>query len=305
LACKRRERRVEQKPLTRREFLARPAAATGWGALLAGSRAGAAHNERMERMSKPVLGAQLYTLRDFCKTSPEIADTLKKVAQIGYTAVQISGLGPVDPKDLEKMLQDTGLTAAATHIGWKELLDDIDGVIAQHKLWNCKHPAIGGLSGSYQGLDGLKRFLDELPPVAERLAKEGMDFSYHNHNREFAHYGGKPWLDLLYERASPKHLKAEIDTYWVQAGGADPAAWVKKCAGREPLLHLKDMMITPEGEVRFAEIGEGNLNWPAILHEAKAGGVEWYLVEQDNCYDRTPFESLAISYRNLHAMGLR
>ena len=54
----------------------------------------------------------------------------------------------------------------------------------------------------------------------------------------------------------------------------------------------------------MAEIGEGNLNWPAILAAAAAGGVEWYLVEQDECYQRDPFESLAISYRNLQAMGL-
>jgi sugar phosphate isomerase/epimerase len=256
-------------------------------------------------MSKPVLGAQLYTLRDFLKTPPEIAGTLKKVAKIGYTAVQCSALGPVDPKELAKMAQDAGLTVAATHVGWGRLLNDLDGLIAEHKLWGCKHPAIGGLPGEYYSLDGLKRFLDEVPPVAEKLAQAGMDFSYHNHNHELARYGRKTWLALLYEEASPKHVKAELDTYWVQAGGGDPAAWVRKCAGREPLIHLKDMTITPQREVRFAEIGEGNLNWPAILEAAAAGGVEWYLVEQDNCYGRDPFESLAISYRNLKAMGLR
>ena len=255
-------------------------------------------------MSKPVLGAQLYTLRDFCKTPAEIAETLKKVAKIGYTAVQISGIAPVEAKNLAAMLEDAGLVAAATHVGWEELRNDIDRVIAEHKLWKCKHPAIGGLSGDYYSVDGLKRFLDEAPPVAERLAREGMDFSYHNHNHEFIHYGGKPWLATLYEQASPKHVKAELDTYWVQAGGGDPAAWVKKCAGREPLLHLKDMAMGPDRGQRFAEIGEGNLNWPAILKEAREGGVEWYLVEQDNTYDRDPFESMAISYRNLKGMGL-
>ena len=64
------------------------------------------------------------------------------------------------------------------------------------------------------------------------------------------------------------------------------------------------MVITPEREQRFAEIGEGNLNWPAILAAAQEVGVEWYFVEQDRCYGRDPFESLAISYRNLVAMGL-
>jgi sugar phosphate isomerase/epimerase len=53
----------------------------------------------------------------------------------------------------------------------------------------------------------------------------------------------------------------------------------------------------------MAEVGEGNLNWPGILAACKEANVEWYAVEQDIC-PGDPFESLAISYRNLAAMGL-
>lgn len=255
-------------------------------------------------MSKPVLGAQLYTVRAFTNTASDFAETIKKVADIGYTAVQISGIGQIDQNEVAKIVEDAGLTVAATHIGWGQLLNDIDAVIEQHKLWKCVHVAIGGAPGEYHNAEGLKKFLDEIPPVAERLAKEGMDFSYHNHNHELIRYGEKTWLEMLYEQADPKHLKAEIDTYWIQAGGGDPAEWVRKCAGREPLLHLKDMAMAPGRQQRFAEIGEGNLNWPAILQAAKEGDVEWYLIEQDNCYERDPFESLEISYKNLKEMGL-
>ena len=255
-------------------------------------------------MGKHVVGAQLYTVREFTKTAKGIAESLKKVADIGYTAIQISGFGPVDPKEVAKMVEDNGLTVASTHRSWDAFLNDLDTEIEIHKLWKCNHPAIGGLPGTYRGPDGLKRFLGELAPIAKKLAAEGMDFSYHNHNHELVKYDGKTWLAMLYDQAPPDMLKAEIDTYWIQAGGGDPTAWVEKCAGREPLLHLKDMIVTPEREQRFAEIGEGNLNWPAILKAAKAGGVEWYLVEQDRCYDNDPFESLAISYRNLVEMGL-
>jgi sugar phosphate isomerase/epimerase len=255
-------------------------------------------------MLEHVVGAQLYTVREYTKTLPEIVETLTNVADIGYTAVQISGFGPVDPKEVAKIVQDTGLTVASTHTGWPMFLEDLDRAIEIHKMWNCTHPAIGGLPREYYSLDGLAKFLDELAPIAEALAAEGMDFSYHNHNHELVKYDGKTWLEMLYERAPPEMLKAEIDTYWIQAGGGDPAAWVRKYVGREPLLHLKDFAVAPWREQRFAEIGEGNLNWPSILEAAKEGGVEWYLVEQDRCYDRDAFESLAISYRNLNAMGL-
>lgn len=255
-------------------------------------------------MSKGVVGAQLYTLREFTKTIEGVAETLKKVADIGYTAVQISGFGPVDPVEVGKIAEDNGLNIATSHMGWPRFLDELDKVIEEHLIWKCKHPAIGGLPGEYHNPDGIKKFIDELTPIAEKLAENGMDFSYHNHNHELVKYNGKTWLESLYEQAPPEVLKAEIDTYWIQAGGGDPTAWVEKCAGREPILHLKDMIVTAEREQRFAEIGEGNLNWKSILAAAEAGGVEYYMVEQDNCYGISPFDALATSYRNLKEMGL-
>ncbi|MDD4889998.1 MAG: sugar phosphate isomerase/epimerase [Phycisphaerae bacterium] len=257
-------------------------------------------------MSKMIVGAQLYTARTLCQTIPDLVDTLKKVAAIGYTAVQVSGLpDALGVREVGKVLADSGLTVAATHVSWEKLLKDPESIIEQHRLWKCEHVAIGGLPGEYYAnADGVKRFIGELATVAPKLAAAGMDFSYHNHNHELVRYGNQTWLGMLYEQADPRILKAELDTYWITAGGGDPAQWVRKCAGRQPLLHVKDMIIMPDRTLRFAEIGEGNLNWAAIIKAASDGGVQHVLVEQDKCYDRTPIESLAISYRNLKAMGL-
>jgi sugar phosphate isomerase/epimerase len=258
-------------------------------------------------MPKPVVGAQMYTLRNFAQTIADISETLHKVREIGYTSIQISGFGPVDPAQVGKLVEDNDLTVAATHVGWNRFLGELDAVIAEHKMWNCKHAAIGGLPGEYSSPDGLKKFIDELGPVADKLGAAGMTFSYHNHSHELGRLGESTWLETLYAQAPAEMLKAEIDTYWIQHGGGDPAAWVHKYADRMPLLHLKDMCmaVAEDGkrEQRFAEIGEGNLNWPAIMEAAETGCVEYLLVEQDNCYGRDPFESLAISYNNLKSMG--
>jgi sugar phosphate isomerase/epimerase len=254
-------------------------------------------------MAKPVIGVQMYTLRDSAKTLPEIEASFEKVAKIGYKTVQLSGMGPVSPREMARALQNAGLVAAATHEPWSRFQNELETLIETHKLWGCSHLAIGGLPGEYLCEEGVDRFVDELAPVAARLAQEGMDFSYHNHNHELARFGGRTWLARLYEKAPGSMLKAELDTYWLQAGGGDPAAWIRQCAGREPVLHLKDMIITAERELRMAEVGEGNLNWPAILTAAEEGGAEYLMVEQDRCYERDPFESVAISYRNLKAMG--
>lgn len=254
-------------------------------------------------MSKPKVGAQLYTLREYEKTLPDFTESMKKVAAIGYKTVQVSGVGVKDAKEIVNVTDGEGLEIATTHMGWPRFLNELDAVIEEHKIMKCKHPAIGGLPGEYHCEDGHKKFIDELKPIAEKLAAEGMDFSYHNHNHEMVKYGGRTWLAALYEDSSPDVLKAEIDTHWIVAGGGDPIEWIKKLSGRMPILHLKDMIVNEKREKLFAEIGEGNLNWKGILPAAEAAGVEYMMVEQDNCYGQDPFACLATSYRNLKAMG--
>ena len=49
------------------------------------------------------------------------------------------------------------------------------------------------------------------------------------------------------------------------------------------MVHLKDMAIGEDRTQVMAEVGEGNLNWPAILDAGRDAGVEWCAGEQDIC----------------------
>lgn len=259
-------------------------------------------------MSKPIVGAQLFTLRDYCKTIEDTVATLAKVKAIGYTAVQLSGVAPMkdQAEALGRAIADSGLNACCTHISFDRLCKETDAVIAEHKLWGVKHVAIGGLPADYFQPGGVARFVEELKAVEPKLAAAGMDFSYHNHSHEFQRIeGGKPWLAQLYATAPASLLKAELDTYWVTAGGGSPAAWILNLGKRQALLHLKDMCVVNGREQRFAAIGNGNLDWAAIFAAAEDVGVEYMLVEQDNCYGVDPFEELAASYCFIASMGYR
>ena len=55
--------------------------------------------------------------------------------------------------------------------------------------------------------------------------------------------------------------------------------------------------------VQFAEIGEGNLDFKAIIEACERTGVKYLPIEQDDTYGRDPFESLQISMDNLKALG--
>jgi len=227
---------------------------------------------------------------------------MKKVREIGYEALQLSALGPIDTKELKKILDGEGLTVCATHTSYERMRDEPQAVIDEHNLLECKHAAIGGLPGEYRNAEGYAKFAKEASEVARKLKEGGLTFSYHNHSFELEKFNGRTGLAILYEESDQEVFNAEIDTYWIQHGGGDSADWILKMKGRVPLIHLKDMVVLG-GKQIMAEVGEGNLNWPAILDACKEAGTQWYLVEQDTC-QRNPFESLAISLKNLKSMGL-
>ena len=253
-------------------------------------------------MPGSAIAAQLYTVREFTKTPADITETMKKVAKIGYEAVQLSALGEMDPAELRKVCDGEGLKVCATHIGYQQMADDPQGVIDLHHTYGCPYAGIGGLPGEYRSAEGFAKFAKEASETARKLAEGGIGFVYHNHNFELERFGDRTGLQILYEDSDPEVFLSEIDTYWVQAGGGSPAAWIRKLAGRAPCVHLKDMTMRGRDQI-MAEVGEGNLDWPGILAACPEAGTEWYIVEQDTC-ERDPFESLAISLRNLKAMGL-
>jgi hypothetical protein len=57
------------------------------------------------------------------------------------------------------------------------------------------------------------------------------------------------------------------------------------------------------GVVQFGEVGEGNLDFPAIIETSLDSDAEYLLVEQDQLYGRDVLESLRISHDNLVEMG--
>lgn len=243
------------------------------------------------------IGAQLYTVREFMKTPDDLAETLRKVADIGYKTVQISAACPYDPAWMRDRLAETGLACVLTHTACDRLLAQPEVVAAEHDVYHCHHIGIGYYDIAKEGLDA---FVARFAPVGETLHNCGHQLMYHNHDMELAKVGPTTLLQQLAERFAPEQLGITLDTYWVQAGGGDPAAWLRRLTGRTPCIHLKDM-----GYGRaMLPVGEGNMNFDAILAAATDTGVQYALVEQDDCNGEDPFACLGRSFAYLHACGL-
>ena len=244
---------------------------------------------------------QLYTLRDFCKTTEDYAATLKRVREIGYRAIQISAVGPIPEKDLRSIAEGEGLVICATHEPAHKILNETQSVVDRLAALGCTYTAYPNPAGvAMDDPEGIRSLCEKLDAAGAILQAAGQVLCYHNHAVELFRLNGKPVLETIYSCTSPQNLQGEPDTYWLQAGGVDPAAWCRRLKGRLPLLHIKDYAVGPDGKPYFAEIGYGNLDFKTIIAAGEESGCRWFIVEQDVC-PGDPFVSIKKSFDYIQA----
>ena len=253
-------------------------------------------------MSKAKIGVQMYTVREHTQTPEDYLKALEKIKAIGYDGVQGGINDREHAEQMAKTLKRIGLAAAGAWVGLERMKNEPAEVAKDLKLVGTSHTSMPGVPEDQRSAEGYSRFAKEMSEVGRQMKEHGATLSYHNHAFELQKYGGRTGLEILRDDSDAGAFCLMLDTYWVQKGGGDPAAWIRSVKGRIPVVHLKDMKAV-DNDGTFCEVGEGNLNWPEILKACKEAGVEWYVVEQDEC-DNDPFESLKISVENLRSMGL-
>ncbi len=245
------------------------------------------------------IGAQLYTVRAMCQTPEGFADTLRRIADIGYRTVQVSGTCPYEADWLRDRLRENGLRCVLTHIPRERLTGDIASVIRDHDVFSCRYVGLGYWSFDPESSMTYDAFMAVYPAVARALRNGGKYFMYHNHDGEFRRLGSRVILDLLAENIPKEDMGFTLDTFWIQAGGGDPASWIEKLSGRVPCIHLKDFAYGRQ----MAVLGEGNIDLDRVFQKAEAAGTEYMLVEQDDCHGEDPIECLRRSYLYLASRG--
>lgn len=246
------------------------------------------------------IGAQLFTVKKFTQTPKDIAETFEKLSKIGFDTIQVSGICPMDPKELKDMAESNNLEIALTHTSSEDMLTNVEKTIEFHQILGCKNIGLGSMPKTCNRYseDDVRKFISEYGASAAKMAEAGFKFHYHNHAFEFQRFGSKTGWDIIAEETDPKIWNYTIDTYWLQYGGKDPAKVMRSLAGRIEMVHLKDFAIV-ENEIKMAEVMEGNLDFDSILKACEDIDAKYALIEQDDCYGADPFKCLETSFTNL------
>jgi len=250
-------------------------------------------------MAKLPFALQLYSVREPLDHDP--AATLARVKAAGYSHVETAGTAGMSPEAFRGALETAGLTAVSAHVPFEACASDISAAIASCQALGVEWAVIPwlGREENPSAEDWIARAL-QMQGFSEAFLHAGILLCYHNHTHEFEPVGEKIPFDLIFENAPD--LAVELDAGWAHYAGADPAALIRRYAGRTPLVHIKDVKARVEGESAITtELGNGATKFAPIFKAAGESGVKWLIVEQDES-GRDPLESARMNaaYMRVH-----
>ncbi|HLX60073.1 MAG TPA: TIM barrel protein [Planctomycetota bacterium] len=243
-------------------------------------------------MSKPI-ALQLYSLRELA--AKDFAGVLKTVSKIGYAGVEFAGLHGMSATDVKKVIDSEGLVACSAHTPmfekekWNQIEDDARTLGYTRLVGMLFRP-------DFESADKIKICADKVNEVIAHFEPKGFSVHYHNHDWEF----DAPGKDASFYGLCPK-ANLEIDIYWVQVAGQNPAEVVRRYANRTELLHIKDGPC--DRKLAMTAVGKGKVDVAAAIHAAEAGKLAWNIVELDRC-DTDMVEAVRESHAFLTSRGL-
>ncbi len=236
------------------------------------------------------IALQAYSLRDDAKA--DFPGTLRSIKEIGYEAVEFAGYHGMSSRELRSLLDDLGLKAVSSHVGYQELSDDLSRHIDYSLEIDAKYLICPGYRAEER--DAWLRFADFLSAAGEKCTAAGVVFGYHNHSHELEKINGDYILDVVFNAVKSDSVVAQLDLGWVMYAGVDPAAYLRKYAGRCPLVHIKDF----DANKVQTEVGTGTLDLPGVVAACREAGVEWMIIETEQ-YNMKPIDSVRIGLENL------
>ena len=243
---------------------------------------------------------QLYSSRNF----GPLPETLSMLAKAGYSEVEGYGALYADLSDsaaLAESLTSNGLTMPSGHFGLDMVEQSPEKVVEIAKALGTTCVFVPYLDATERPSDaaGWRAFGARLEKAGAPLVAAGLTFGWHNHDFEFtALPDGTMPIDAILE-GGPS-LALEFDIAWCARAGQDPMPWIEKLGARTVAAHVKD--IAPEGEKRdedgWADVGQGTMDWPAIMEALQGTPCQHFVMEHDNPSDDARFANASIAYLN-------
>jgi sugar phosphate isomerase/epimerase len=228
-------------------------------------------------MTTPV-SVQLYSLRT-AVTEIGLPAVIERVGAMGYAAVEPAGLSGMSPAEFRRRVEDLGMVVSSFHQPWAKP-ENLAEVVSTCRDFGLDLACSGYGPPFFADLAAIRSTAATVNSMIKSLAADGIRLFLHNHWWEFIPVEGRLAHEWLMELCPD--LLVEVDTYWAANFGAcDPAAQVRRCAARAPLLHIKDGPLVKDAA--HVAVGSGKMDIPAVVAAADPAVLRYLVVELDKC----------------------
>jgi sugar phosphate isomerase/epimerase len=222
------------------------------------------------------IALQLYTLREAAAADYE--GTVRKVADIGYAGVEPAGFPGTTVEAGKKLFDELGLQVCSAHLPLP-IGDKVNESFETAEALGIERVVAGIGRDQFGSADQIKASCDKFNEASANCVEKGFTFGIHNHWWEFLEIEGKLAYKQMLDYLAPE-IFFQIDAYWVQTAGPDPADVIAELGSRAPLIHVKDGPCTREADMQA--LGEGVTDFKRLV-DAGADNVDWWIVELDRC----------------------
>lgn len=255
------------------------------------------------------LGIQLYSLREQAKESTVKA--LDLAAGFGFSEVETAGTGNLKPADFAAEARARNLTIVATHASYEALNKGLAKLIADAKVLGARYIILPWLPHGKDAaltVDEARKAAVIFNTWGAMCRAAGLQFGFHPHGFEFkTGSDGTTPFDVLVRETKPELVAFEMDVFWVVHAGVDPVKLLLKYPDRWRLMHVKDIRkgaVTglSTGSAPSTDkvaIGNGEIDWHAVLGTAEKIGVKHYFIEDEGTQ---PLKDIPASVRYLEAL---
>jgi sugar phosphate isomerase/epimerase len=234
------------------------------------------------------LGVQTYTFRrSINRDAGKVLDTIK---MMGFTEIE-GGSSHVSPGEFKELCDERGITIPSTGASYDQLVKSPDSVVWRAKVFGSRYVMCAWIphENGVLTLENAKRAVEDFNKAGKILKDNGLTFCYHPHGYEFQPYQNGNLLDYIIENTNPEYVSFEMDIFWIQFGGGNPVALLKKYGNRWKLMHLKDLRKGTKRDLtgltsadNDVALGTGELDIPSILKEAGKIGIKHYFIEDES-----------------------
>lgn len=241
-------------------------------------------------------GIQVSSVKPLLLTAEQVRTAFDRMAALGCRYVQLQWLDPaVSAEEIAAALAGSGMQSLGVQDFYTAVAENFEYYVNLNAATGGTDLTVSRIPEHLKSPSGLDAFAAELSEMQARLASFGQTLSFHPVTADFQAVPGMDPVAYLMEKLP--WLELCLDLYHLNRNCPDMPAFLRRYAGRIPMVHFKDADETG----KLVPAGSGTVRWEGIMEACRDAGVEYGLAEQETWED-DPYRCLGQALQWLRSL---